>query len=53
MAPFAVAGVHEVIAAAFGQALSTKPELSDLTIDQLTAYGDELTKDIERGRSGS
>jgi hypothetical protein len=38
---------HEAIADAFAQAFSTKPELSDLTIEQLTAYGDELTKDIE------
>jgi hypothetical protein len=38
---------HAMIAAAFAQAFSTKPELSDLTIDQLKVYGDELTKDID------
>ena len=40
-------GEHEIIAAAFAQASSAKPELSALTIDELKAYGDELTKDIE------
>jgi HK97 family phage prohead protease len=44
---------HEAIADAFAQAFSTKPELSDLAIEQLTAYGDELTKASRRGRSGS